>query len=326
MPFIIAVVTFLTVLAGTILTWRYLAKHKQEGAGRVEKYLAGYKEAAAAVNKEAIPAGKSLSGMRSVIRWLSKYFESPQWTKILEHKLIQAGLPLRSSEFIVICAGVALTAALLLFLISGGKVVAALGGGALGVILSMLVLRIKAQRRLKQFNAQLGDALILIANSLRTGYSFLQAIEMVSREMPPPISVEFGRLLKEMNLGVVSEEALNNLAKRMNSDDLDLVVTAVVIQRQVGGNLAEILDNIANTIRERVKIKGEIKTLTAQGKVSGIIISVLPICLGLIIYTINPEYIRALFIHPLGKMMLVGAVVSQIFGILMIRKVVSIDV
>lgn len=326
MPFIIACVTFVTVLVGAVIIWRYFAEHKQGVSGRVDKYLSGYKETAPSASPLALPTGKPLSGVRGLIRRLSKYFESPQWAKLLEHKLIQAGLPLRGSEFLVICSGMALMAALLLFLLAGRSIAAAVYGAAIGFGLPVLVLRIKVQRRLRQFNAQLGDVLILIANSLRTGYSFLQSIEMVSREMPPPISIEFGRLLKEMNLGVVAEDALNNMAKRMNSDDLDLVVTAVVIQRQVGGNLAEILDNIANTIRERVKIKGEIKTLTAQGKVSGIIICLLPICLGFIIYLMNPEYIRVLFIHPLGKMMLIGAVVSQIFGIIMIRKVVSIDV
>lgn len=325
MPFIIACVTFLTVLAGAVIIWRYFAEHKQGISGRVDKYLTGYKDAAPS-SASTPPNGKPLSGVRGIIRRLSKYFESPQWAKLLEHKLIQAGLPLRGSEFVVICTGAALIAALLLFLVSGGHISSALYGGVLGAGLPMLALKIKAQRRLKQFNAQLGDALILIANSLRTGYSFLQAIEMVSREMPQPISMEFGRLLKEMNLGVIAEDALNNMAKRMNSDDLDLVITAVVIQRQVGGNLAEILDNISNTIRERVKIKGEIKTLTAQGRVSGIIISLLPICVGVLIYMMNPEYIRMLFTHPAGKIMLTGAIVSQIIGIALIRKVVNIEV
>jgi tight adherence protein B len=184
----------------------------------------------------------------------------------------------------------------------------------------------KIQQRAKHFNNQLGDTLVLIANSLRTGYSFMQAVEMVSREMPPPISVEFARSLKEINLGIATEESLNNMAKRVDSEDLDLVVTVVLIQRQVGGNLAEVLDNIAGTIRERVKIRGQIKTLTAQGRISGFVIGGIPFVLAILIYAINPEYIRLLFSTPLGKCMLVGALLSQICGALAIRKIINIDI
>ena len=179
---------------------------------------------------------------------------------------------------------------------------------------------------MRAFNSQLGDALILIANSLRTGYSFMQALDMVAQEMRPPISTEFGRAVKEMNLGVPVENALGNLAKRIDSEDLDLVLTSVLIQRQVGGNLSEVLDNIARTIRERVRIRGEIRTMTAQGRISGIIISLLPIALGLVIYTMNPGYVRVLFVHPIGQLMLGVAVVGQIIGVFVIRRIVDIEV
>jgi len=184
----------------------------------------------------------------------------------------------------------------------------------------------KTAKRRKAFNSQLGDALILIANSLRTGYSFMQASDMVAQEMRPPISSEFARAVKEMNLGVTIEEALANLGKRINSEDLDLVLTAVLIQRQVGGNLSEVLDNIARTIRERVRIRGEIRTLTAQGRISGVIVSLLPIVLGLIIYLLNPEYVKLLFVHPFGKILLGVAGLGQVIGILVIRRIVDIEV
>jgi len=170
----------------------------------------------------------------------------------------------------------------------------------------------------------LGDALGLVANSLRTGYGFMQALDMVSREMPAPIAPEFGRVLKEMNLGLSTEDAMSNLTTRVNSDDLNLVITAVLIQRQVGGNLAEVLDNIANTIRERVKLKGEVQTLTAQGRISGMIIGGLPFALGVFIYVINPGYMQVLFTNPMGKIVLGVAFVSQVFGMLIIRKIVDI--
>ena len=189
-----------------------------------------------------------------------------------------------------------------------------------------VVLQICRKRRVKAFAQQLGDALTLAANSLRTGYSFIQAFDMVAREMLPPISVEFARTVKETNLGIPMEDALVSMAKRVNSKDFDLVITSVLIQRQVGGNLAEILDNIARTIRERVRIRNEIKTLTAQGRISGLIIGLLPFGLALAIYVINPEYISLLFVHPVGRMILTGALAGQLIGILLIRRIVAIEV
>jgi Flp pilus assembly protein TadB len=230
------------------------------------------------------------------------------------------------SEFMVICAGMALLGGILLLALSGGKVAAAIIGGCGGFLMPRLVLHWKAVRRIRRFNDQLGDALILVANSLRTGYSFLQAIEMVAREMPEPVAGEFARTLKEMALGVTTEQAMNHMARRVDSDDLDLVVTAVLIQRQVGGNLSEVLDNIAGTIRARVKLKGEIRTLTAQGRTSGIILSLLPIVVGFGTYLVNPGYISLLFSHPLGQALVGGAVVSLVLGALFIRRIVNINI
>ena len=187
-----------------------------------------------------------------------------------------------------------------------------------------LIVKRKISLRRKKFNSQIADALVLIASSLRSGYSFMQAIEMVSREMQPPISEEFYRVLREINLGVTTDEAMNHMAERINSVDLDLVVTAVLIQRQIGGNLTEILDNIANTIRERVKIAGHIRTLTAQGRMSGVIISLLPIALGAVITLLSPGYIMPLFTQPIGQGMIIAAVISEFIGIMLIRNIVNI--
>jgi tight adherence protein B len=207
-----------------------------------------------------------------------------------------------------------------------GSVIFSLLGAIVGFAFPFVLVRSKTEKRMKAFNNQLGDALILIANSLRTGYSFMQASDMVAKEMRPPISSEFARTVKEMNLGITMEDSLGNLAKRIDSEDLELVLTAVLIQRQVGGNLSEVLDNIARTIRERVRIRGEIRTLTAQGRISGIIISLLPISLGMVIFAMNPSYVKVLFFHPLGKIMLGVAVIGQVVGILVIRRIVDIEV
>ncbi len=324
MALIILISAFLTIFCIAIFIYRILVSDKRTVALRIKQFV-GRCQPQESPLKTATTL-KQTSGGQTLIRRLSKHFESLQWSRLMEHKLIQAGIPLRGSEFIVICVGSALAGFVVIFLLSGGSLLRALVGAFVGCFIPLVVLRIKIDKRAKAFNEQLGDSLILVANSLRTGYSFMQAIEMVSREMPQPISDEFGRVLKEMGLGVPTEQAMNNLAKRVNSDDLDLVVTAVLIQRQVGGNLAEVLDNIAGTIRERVKIKGQIKTLTAQGRISGIIISLLPVGIGSVIYLINPEYISLLFTHPLGKAMLAAGVVSQLMGIMFIRKIVNIEV
>lgn len=328
MVLVITMAVFITSFAVCMAGFYYLRRDQRKVHERLEQFVRTEVNAQFNSEKTVQPSYssyKKLFGWRAAIRQLSRYFESQRLARFLEQKLIQAGWPLKGSEFLVVCC----MAALLLFfvlLFLSAKILLAVMGVVTGGLLPVLILKIKIAKRTKAFNEQLGDSLILIANSLRTGYSFMQALEMVAKEMTQPISVEFGRTLREMNLGVVTEEALQNLAKRVNSDDLELVITAVLIQRQIGGNLAEILDNIAGTIRERVKIKGEIKTMTAQGRISGLIIGIMPLGLGLMIYSINPEYIKILFTAPVGKIMLIGAACSECLGILLIRKIVNIEV
>ncbi|HET6261064.1 MAG TPA: type II secretion system F family protein, partial [Chloroflexia bacterium] len=143
--------------------------------------------------------------------------------------------------------------------------------------------KFRISKRLKDFNAQLGDTISLMANSLRSGYSLLQSMELVSREAPDPIGAEFKRVVREVGLGLSAQDSLNNLLRRMPSDDLDLLITAINIQYEVGGNLAQILDTISHTIRERVRIKGEISVLTAQGRMSGYLITALPGLIGVVV-------------------------------------------
>ncbi|WP_425059619.1 hypothetical protein SCACP_02110 [Sporomusa carbonis] len=323
---VIVIAIFVNLLVIWLLIYRWQTRDKKIVSQRMGRYIERtvLPESGQAASQ---PTGaRELNGWLALVRRLGKLFEisDGSWSRGVEHRLIQAGLPLKSSEFLVICLGTAVAGSVL-FLIQGGLPGAVIGGIA-GYLAPFLFLKVKIKRRVKAFNAQLGDTLMLIANALRTGYSFMQAIEMVAREMLPPISVEFGRTLKEMNLGIPTEEAMNNMAKRVDSDDLDLVITAVLIQRQVGGNLAEVLDNIAGTIRERVRIKGEIKTLTAQGRMSGVIVSLLPVALLAAMQVINPGYVNILFTHPAGQLMLGVAVIGQLLGILAIQKIVNIEV
>jgi tight adherence protein B len=189
------------------------------------------------------------------------------------------------------------------------------------------------RRRLRNFENQLGDMLNLVVNGLRAGYSSMQALESVGRELPEPISVEFHRVVQEIQLGIPQEAALANLVRRMPSPDLDFVVTAINVQREVGGNLAEILDNISYTIRERVRIKGEIATLTAQGQITAWVISLLPIGLALLLFVLNRDYMMTLFGPPFvfnlpicGIIMIATALVMISVGFAIVQKIVDIEV
>ena len=323
MILLISISVFLTLSAIVLLVYQLATAQQRQVAARLEQVARGEQ---AVVAKTSAYQEEEPTGIRRLLRSFGRYLESPRWDLSLEMRMLRAGLPLRSGEFIVLCFASATLLAMLFLLLGGGQLVAGVTGAVAGFFFPFILVNMKIARRMKAFNSQLGDALILIANSLRTGYSFMQASDMVAQEMRPPISSEFSRAVKEMNLGVTIEDALGNLGKRINSEDLDLVLTAVLIQRQVGGNLSEVLDNIARTIRERVRIRGEIRTLTAQGRISGIIVSLLPVVLGLVIYLLNPEYVKLLFVHPVGKIMLGVAGLGQVIGIIVIRRIVDIEV
>ena len=323
MILLISISVFLTLSAIVLLVYQLATAQQRQVAARLEQMARGEQ---VVVAKTSAYQEEEPTGIRRLLRSFGRYLESPRWDLSLEMRMLRAGLPLRSGEFIVLCFASATLLAMLFLLLGGGQLVAGVTGAVAGFFFPFILVNMKIARRMKAFNSQLGDALILIANSLRTGYSFMQASDMVAQEMRPPISSEFSRAVKEMNLGVTIEDALANLGKRINSEDLDLVLTAVLIQRQVGGNLSEVLDNIARTIRERVRIRGEIRTLTAQGRISGIIVSLLPVVLGLVIYLLNPEYVKLLFVHPVGKIMLGVAGLGQVIGIIVIRRIVDIEV
>lgn len=203
----------------------------------------------------------------------------------------------------------------------------------LGLLAPRYYLRYRQGRRVKQFGAQLPDTITLLANSLRAGSSFLQGLELVTREGRPPISEEFERVVREMSLGVALQPALNNLVRRVASEDLELMVTAINIQSQVGGNLATVLDSIAFTIRERIRIQGEIQTLTAMQRYSGYVITLLPVGLAFILFLISPNYIGRLFQNPpeilglpAGVVFLIIGGISMAIGFLLIRRIVDIKV
>lgn len=252
--------------------------------------------------------------------------------------LARADLTLKPAEFMSVWIATPLVVTAVAFVL--GAVIPALQSLPVLVVLFLIgaylprfYLRRRAKKRLANFNEQLPDTITLLANSLRAGSSFLQGMDLVKRESGPPLADEFERVIREMNLGQTLESALDNLVRRVDSDDLELVVTAIAIQTQVGGNLASILDAIAFTIRERMRIKGEINTLTAMGRYSGYVLLALPVALGGILYVLSPSYMGAMFEKPpellglpMGIFFLAIGAVSMGLGYLLIRRIVDIKV
>jgi tight adherence protein B len=244
----------------------------------------------------------------------------------LRLQLARADLKITPAEFLVmqiLSAGLGLLLAQLIFRF----LPLTLLGAVAGFFAPRLYVAWRQRRRLQAFNAQLGDAINLMVNGLRAGYSVLQAMEAVARELPPPISVEFDRVVKEQQLGLSLEQALQNMLRRVRSDDLEMLVTAILIHREVGGNLAEILDTISFTIRERVRIQGEIRALTAQQTLQRLCPDVPPIALGLILFGINRNYMLNFFNSGiLGYLMISCTLVMMLIGYFVIRRIVRIEV
>jgi len=269
---------------------------------------------------------------------LNKVVEQRDFGANLAREIARADLRLKPSEYLVIWAATIVGVPLLMVLLSVllptlRNPFLLLIGAFVGFFLPRFWLGRRKSGRLKSFNKQLPDTITLIANALRAGSSFLQAVELVVRESRPPISTEFGRVIREVNLGLPFEQAMENMVRRVRSDDLELMATAISIQHQVGGNLAEILDSIAYTIRERVRIKGEIRTLTAQQRMSGYVVAGLPIGLAGILFIIAPGFMKPMFDNPPGILGLPAGVIILIFGgfmmflgFLFIRRIVDIEV
>ncbi|MBN1135673.1 MAG: type II secretion system F family protein [Anaerolineae bacterium] len=243
----------------------------------------------------------------------------------LRTDLARADIKLRVAEFM----GVTVLSAILFILLGRllfGSPLLAMLAGVIGFFVPRFYVGMRKGKRLNAFNDQLGDTITLLANSLRSGYSIVQSMDTVANQLPDPMASEFHRITQEIGLGLHYEQALNNMLRRMPSDDLDLMITAINIQGKVGGNLAEILDTIGHTIRERVRIKGEIRVLTAQQMISGYVLSFLPVGLGLVLYMINHTYMMNLFSDPCGWIMVGVAVIMIFSGFMIIRKIVNIEV
>ena len=272
------------------------------------------------------------SGRSIVTEWLNRRVASSSRGDRVARELARADLKIKVAEYYALVFMSVVVTGFVAWLIQ--PIIASF---IIGAIIGFFIPRFYVKRqqgvRLNKFNDQLSDMLNLMVNGLRAGYSTMQAMEAVSRELPTPISDEFRRVVQEMQIGIPVEKALDNLLRRIPSDDLDFVITAMNVQREVGGNLAEILDIISFTIRERVRIKGEIRVMTAQVRTSGAVLSLIPVFLSLALWFVSPEYIGAFFDEsanlpqPLCGIIAVVTIVGMIAaGYFVMMKIADIEV
>ena len=305
----------------------FLGRRKAILADRLETYAGIEEEAALALDSE-------LQRMPPVQRFFHTLLGRGFMQRVADD-LLQADIPMRPSEYIllrvVLAAGAFLVGWRGLGYMHSGVILA-----VAGFYVPAIVVRIHQNNRRAKFVRQLADALMLLTNSLRSGYSFLKGLELVAKEMDDPISKELNRMLREVNLGATVDAALTNLGRRVNSPDMDIVISAYLVQKDIGGNLTEIMEKVAETIRERLRIYGDIKVLTAQGRLSALIVGLLPFALFLFLFLRSPSYFKIMIEDPriaflgmnvpLGVMMAVGAIIWQLIGGYIIHKIISIKV
>jgi tight adherence protein B len=305
-----------------------LAVYNMFGAERntLQERLSGYGQetgipVGTSANAGTILKQRELSGIPVVQSILSGSSYAEKWAV----DLVAAGIPLRVGEYLLMRWLVAIGAGAIVVL-AGLTWLVAIPVAILGFYIPKMYVVWRQQQRVNKFNDQLVDALTMMANALRSGSSFLQAIDLVARELPAPVSEEFGQVVAEVSVGAGLDEALSNLTKRIKSYDLYLVVTAMIIQRQTGGNLSEVLENIAYTIRERLRLLRQVQVLTAQQRLSAIIVGLLPLFLLLALSLITPSYHRPFLEATLGRIMLGVAFVFQVLGFVVMNRLAKIDV
>ena len=251
------------------------------------------------------------------------------WAERTRSQLEHAGLALKLHEYVALRVLLALVAFVVVLALGNGHAIAFLLGivaGVVGYMLPAFYVRMRIARQLRKFNNQLADMLTMVANSLRAGFGLLQGLDLAAEQSQPPMSTELHHLLRDTRMGASIETALESMGQRVGSYDMDVIITAILIQRSVGSNLSEVLEKVAHTIRERARIQGEINTLTAQKKLSGVVIGLMPPAVVLFMLSVNFEYMSALFTDPLGRLLLVVAIALDIVGILIIKRIVSIDI
>ncbi len=314
---ILGILALLVLIVGIVTSRRSGEAVVQERLGRYAE--AGY-DLGKADEKKADEEKRS-----ALTEGIDRALQGRGFADSMATQLARADLKLTVAEYLALHVIAVVGGVAIAYVLFGG-IPLPIVAGVVAFFVPRIYVSIRKGRRLNQFNDQLGDAVNQMSNGLRAGYSVMQAMESVASELPPPICSEFHRVVQEMQLGLSMEQALANMLRRIDSDDLDLMITAINVQREVGGNLADILDVISYTIRERVRIKGEVRVLTSQGRISGYIVSFLPFGLGLLLMVLNRDYIMLLFTHICGWIMIAVAVILIGSGAFAIRKITDIEV
>ncbi len=321
MIFVVSLISTLFILLIVILLLEYRSRNRRALARRM-RYYAGDMDNPQSNTKEQKTLTERLMGL---LRSGGKLLSNIRHARGLDFKMQKAGIPLLGTEFLILL-GISFFLTIIIAYFISKKWYVGLLLAIVVVISEWVYILLKIDRREAAFTNQLGDCLMMVANAMRAGFSFLQAMELVSKEMEPPISDEFKHVMRDISLGASVERALDDMDKRVSSPDFSLVVTAVLIQQQVGGDLAHILDTISDTIQDRIRMRREVKTLTAQGRMSGWVLAALPFGLGAFISVINPSYIEPLFTERIGQMAIAFAVIFVILGFIVIQRIVDIDV
>ena len=324
----LALAAALAVAAGVFSTMMALARTTGSPRGTLQRRLGTLLEPR---GFEASAADYQALRPRRVgrIPIISGILEGRAWSEEMTLRLEQADIKLTVSEFVAsrIFLALILGCIPLLYLGRGPLGLLVMGLAAFGgYLLPSFYVSFARGRRIARLEAQLIEALSLVSNSIKAGFGLMQSLDLASREMKHPIATEIRRTLYDVNVGATTEDAFRNFAKRCGSDDIDIVITAMMIQQSTGGNLSEILDNVGHTMRERIRIRGEIKTLTTQQMLTGFIVGGLPFAMMFAFSILNPSYMTPLFTETAGNVMLVGAGFLEFFGILVIKKIMAIEV
>jgi len=256
--------------------------------------------------------------------WLEQTAARLPQFRDLAHVLREAGSSWSFQSFFLLGLGLAAGLGLALGVLTR-SVIGGVVGVVFGAMLPYIIVRVRANRRAAKVEEQVPDAIDLMGRAMRAGHPLSAGFKMVADEAPEPIASEFRQVFEEQRFGLPFEDSLLGLGERIRLSDIRILVTAILVHRQVGGNLAEILDNIAHLVRERFKLRRQLRVITAQGRLSGYVLAFLPVVLGIAIYTLNRDYMMPIFEEPAGRLMLGGALVFQVIGYLWIRRILDIE-
>ncbi|MEE8347209.1 MAG: type II secretion system F family protein [Dehalococcoidia bacterium] len=325
MDLLLIVIAFTVLLAVFSFVVGIRASRRSAMEQRLESFRSDHKAVDEAAEQEGpVLKQRSYSGFPILSAFVGQFRGSERVAVNLE----RAGVPLRVGEYYLIRYLMAVVFLTVPFIFSSGvfAFILAIGAAVLGYSLPAIWLGSKKSARAKRMNSQLVEMLGMAANSLKSGYGLMQSFEFASKQLDPPMATELKRMIRDANLGMAAEDALAAMGERIASADLDMVLTAINIQRSAGGNLAEILEGVSYTMRERDRIRGEIATLTSQQTMTGVIIAGLPVGMGMLFMLINPDYMGLLFTTMAGRAMLLLAVGLEFLGAMSMKKILAIEI